>query len=272
MSGWRRVRAISSELMSKLGTGEQIVPFSRRYADFGLAEAYEVVGEVRRLRELRGDSPVGRKIGFTNKAAWSSMGIAAPIWNYVFDRTVQDGSRGTSEFPLSALSQPRIEPELVLHLAATPTRQMGDEKLLACVDWIAPAFEVVWSIFPDWVFGAADAAAAFGLHGGLVLGAKRSVSAGQSSLPVELSSFSVELDCDGVARRGSARDILGGPLAVLRSVMDEIAGFPAGEPLRQGELISTGTLTVAMPATRGMTCTVRFAGVDLQPLRIRLRD
>jgi hypothetical protein len=42
---------------------------------------------------------------------------------------------------------------------------------------ITPAYEVVSSIFPDWEFSEADATAAFGLHAGLILGAKSLVKA-----------------------------------------------------------------------------------------------
>ena len=49
-----------------LRTGRQVAPFSRRYEDFDLTDAYAVVSEVRRLREETGERPVGRKVGFTN--------------------------------------------------------------------------------------------------------------------------------------------------------------------------------------------------------------
>jgi 2-oxo-3-hexenedioate decarboxylase len=270
MSKKPRVRAISDELLSLLGTGRQVVPFSQRYENFGLAEAYEVVTEVRRLREAIGDLSVGRKIGFTNRNAWTATEIAAPIWNYVFDRTVSNGSQATHEFRLLDFPEPRVEPEIVLHLGAEPAARMSDGELMSCIDWMAPAYEIVYSIFPNWVFGAADAAAAFGLHAGLVLGAKRPVEGSHSSVMNELSNFSIELNCGETARRGSARDILGGPLAVLRQVIEEIARYPQCEPLRQGELITTGTLTEAMPAVPSAIWNTRFTGIGLHALRMRL--
>jgi len=42
MNKQRRVRTISDELMSIRGAGRQVVPFSRRYEDFGLAGAIAV--------------------------------------------------------------------------------------------------------------------------------------------------------------------------------------------------------------------------------------
>jgi 2-oxo-3-hexenedioate decarboxylase len=47
---------------------------------------------------------------------------------------------------------------------------MDETALLACIDWVAHGFELVQSIFPGWKFSAPDAAAAFGLHGALLIG------------------------------------------------------------------------------------------------------
>ena len=43
--------------------------------------------QLRRLRESRGETPVGRKIGFTNRITWPDY---APMWGYLYDRTVHD--------------------------------------------------------------------------------------------------------------------------------------------------------------------------------------
>jgi 2-oxo-3-hexenedioate decarboxylase len=41
--------------------------------------------------------------------------------------------------------------------------------------------------------------------------------------------------------------------------------------LRPGELVTTGTLTEAMPAIPGQNWTTRLAGIDIGGLRLRLR-
>jgi hypothetical protein len=43
------------------------------------------------------------------------------------------------------------------------------------------------------------------------------------------------------------------------------------EPLQPGELVTTGTLTEAMPAVAGESGTTKLAGIDLAGLRLRLR-
>jgi quinol monooxygenase YgiN len=46
----------------------------------------------------------------------------------------------------------------------------------------------------------------------------------------------------------------------------------ACQPLRPGELVTTGTLTEAMPAIPGQNWTTRLAGIDIAGLRLRLRQ
>ncbi|MEZ5788835.1 MAG: hydratase [Xanthobacteraceae bacterium] len=235
-----------------------------------MEEAYDVVAKVLERRRARGETPVGRKIGFTNRAIWDTLGISAPVWNYVFDRTVRDATAADTTFALSNLPEPRIEPELVVHFATTPALGMSEADLLSCVDWVAAGFEIVYSIFPGWKFSAADATAAYGVHGALLVGTRHDLSGEKAERMRELSDFSVELKNDrGVLRRGDARDILGGPLRALKFLIEEIARYPVSAPIRAGELVTTGTLTEAMPAVPGETWTAHFAGIDLKPLRLR---
>ena len=51
-------------------------------------------------REARGERPIGRKIGFTNRTIWAEYGVYAPIWGYVYDGTVRELT-GTDPRPMS---------------------------------------------------------------------------------------------------------------------------------------------------------------------------
>jgi 2-oxo-3-hexenedioate decarboxylase len=265
-----RTRRISEEVVALLGTGSQVVPFSKRYDGFDLGEAYDVVAQVLELRRARGETPIGRKIGFTNQAIWGALGISAPVWNFVFDSTVDDGSTPDTSYKLLNLPEPRIEPELVLHLAVAPGLGMSETDLLSCVDWVAAGFEIVYSIFPDWQFSAADAAAGYGVHGALLVGTRLCLSGEKTEIMKQLSDFSVELESDrGEIRKGRARNVLGGPLQALKYLVEEIARYSVSKPLLAGELITTGTLTEAMPAVPGVAWTASFSGIDLKPLHLR---
>src|SRR5258708_38584597 len=64
------LEAIVAEALAALDTCHQISPFSARLSAFDLDDAYRVTAAIRQMRERRGEMPVGRKIGFTNRAAW----------------------------------------------------------------------------------------------------------------------------------------------------------------------------------------------------------
>src|SRR5258705_1629506 len=132
--------------------------------------AYAIAHEIYARRLERGDRPVGRKIGFTNRTIWAEYGVWSPIWSYVYDSTVSHVPEGPARLPIGHLLQPRIEPEIQLHFARTPPVTRDEAAILECIDWIAHGFEVVQSPYPDWRFRSVDAIAAFGLHGALVVG------------------------------------------------------------------------------------------------------
>lgn len=113
MNNAAEIERISQELISLLGTDQQVEPFSRRNPRFDLEKAYEIVVRVGELRNSRGEMPIGRKIGFTNTSIWRDLAISAPIWNYVFDRTVSNAVSGHGEANLGGMPEPRIEPETV---------------------------------------------------------------------------------------------------------------------------------------------------------------
>ena len=138
--------------------------------------AYAIAREIHARRLRRGEKPVGRKIGFTNRTIWAEYRARAPIWGHVYDSTVQSAQAGEARVAVGHLLQPRIEPEIQLHFARTPPVTDDETAILDCIDWIAQGFELVQCPFPDWKFRAADAIAAFALHGALVVGAPVAVS------------------------------------------------------------------------------------------------
>ena len=215
---------------------------------------------------------VGRKIGFTNTTIWAEYGVGAPIWGYVYDTTLQDLDR-VGAFDPSALVEPRIEPEIAFGLARAPRPGMDERALLDCVGWVAHGFEIVQSLFPGWRFGAADTVAAFGLHGALLLGPRVAVAAPESDRWAErLGTFGITLLRDGaVADVGRAANVLGGgPLAALRHLVEGLAADQAGPPLAAGEIVTTGTLTKALPIAPRETWSTHLDGLDLPGVTLRL--
>ncbi|TDR94534.1 2-keto-4-pentenoate hydratase [Enterovirga rhinocerotis] len=254
------------ELLSALDEARQIGSLSARDPGFGLPEAYRVTAAARGLREARGERVIGRKIGFTNTTIWDEYDVHAPIWGYVYATTRQDLAGPGVSFDLTGLAEPRIEPEIMLHLVEAPRPDMDDLALMGCIGHVSHGFEIVQSLFADWRFSPADTVAAFGLHGALLTGEPSPVEPGTEAAWVEaLASFEIALSRDGQAiDTGYAENVLcGGPLVALRHLVELLEADRDSPPLAAGEIVSTGTVTRAFPVEKGETWTTSLSGLAL---------
>ena len=260
------VDGLTDRLVAAIGQGTEVP----RQPDLDIDTAYVVAARVRAARALRGETAVGRKIGFTNTTILARYGMTGPIWNHVFDSTVQTEGAGT-EINVAAFAEPRIEPEIVLLLGRAPAAGMDTAALLDCVDAVAHGFEIVQSVFPGWKFSAAEAVAAFGLHGALVVGPWHPIAADRARWGAELADFTVTLFRNGTAvDTGHARHVLGGPVKALGYLVAALADRPDCPALSAGEIITTGTLTDAWPIRPGERWSTELSGIDLNGIAVRV--
>jgi 2-keto-4-pentenoate hydratase len=260
---------IAAEAADALINTRQIPPFSSRPDGLTVDDAYRVTPRLRKIYQARGSKVVGRKIGFTNRTIWDQYGVYQPIWGYVFDETANHLAN-TETLPLHPFSEPRIEPEIIFGLGSAPSAGMDESALSSCIAWVALGFEIVQSIFPGWKFAAADTVAANGIHGALLIGPRQPFAPRASEWLRTLSGFEIDLHCNGqLIDRGRAGNVLDGPLSALRHLVDMLASDPVNPPLAAGEIISTGTLTKAMPVAAGEVWTATPTGIALDAIRIR---
>ena len=259
------VDPLSAELLDALDSGRPLPTLTGRM-ELDATAAYRVAGALRRAREARGARHVGRKIGFSNRTIWPVYVIDAPMWGDMFAETVREVAPG-DEVPLDRLIEPRIEPEIAFGLSATPDPVMSDAELLGCCACLAHGVELVQSPYPGWQFGAPDTIVAGGLHGMLLLGPR---PAGPEWL-AQLGDFACRLLRDGELQAdGHSSNVLGRPLQVLRHLAALLAADPEGPALAPGKIVTTGTLTDALPVQVGQRWTTKLVGVDLPGIDIRL--
>lgn len=252
----------------------QLMPPLSAQSPLSIADSYDIVRCTMDIRIAQGETPIGRKIGFTNRKIWSKYGerepISAPIWTPVFDATVRftEDNRGLQ--CLRGAMQPRIGPELVLKLGKTPDPDATMEELAECVEWMAHAFEIVTCPFPDWKFELADSIAAFGLHGSLIIGEPKMLSsASRRNLGLVLANASLSLSCgDELRSAGFGSDVLGSPMHALWHLHQQLKEQPQFAQLTEGEIITTGTWTDVCPIKPGETWTSAFSGVSLPGLTV----
>lgn len=240
---------------------------------YTIADAYAVAhihyDEARRA----GRQTVGRKIGFTNPAAWASMEMNTPVWGYVYHDTVVDSAHGVTTVDVQRTLQPKIEPEIMFGLKSGVIGTGDPVAALQAVEWIALGFEIVSCPYADWKFKGVDAVSAFGLHHALYVGPKRMITAHDNlaEIVAQLGSATARIfKNDALAGEGSGAIVLGNPARALAAIAIVIANQPQFSPLSAGEIISSGTLTPPPVIAAGDTIRAEVQGIDLAPVTVRL--
>jgi 2-keto-4-pentenoate hydratase len=283
MSHKKEVETLARELLSAYETGKMVaIPPSGR-PGFDLNTAYEVEATLKQFREAAGHRAVGRKVGYANKAMWRVLKLETLVWAHMYDDTVHYSDRNSATLKLTHPRSLKIEPEIVFGLkqpivtegAAAPDATAA----LGSTDWLAVGFEIIDCPFPDWQFQPSDFVASFGLHAALVIGERVQVRPdGIAALVDELPRFKVRMSCSNKSKNGefveegSGRNCLRSPALCLAELSAAIVRRFPNQPLRAGEIVSSGTLTAGHPTDRGDLWTVEVEGLSLSlpPLTLRL--
>jgi 2-keto-4-pentenoate hydratase len=237
-------------------------PADRSATPADVPSAYQQALAVRQLRLQRGEAPRGYKIGFTNRTIWPLYNVFAPIWGTVWAGGLSMCD-GEGSIDLTATCQPRIEPEIVFGLRATPAHNATVDQLFDAIEWLAPGFEVVQSHCPDWKFVAAEAVGDSGLHARLLVGPRvpvRSLAADAAALNTLLAQAQVTLQKNGqTVARGKGMNVLDSPLLALHHFLNELRACPGAADLQAGDVVTTGTWTDAFAIAPGEQWSARFS-------------
>jgi 2-oxo-3-hexenedioate decarboxylase len=196
------------------------------------------------------------------------------MWAHVYDDSVSQASGGKAEVSLAGTVSPRMEPEILFKLRAPiPVGCNDAEQLLRSAEWYAHSVEIVHSHF-DWKFTLADATADWACHARLVIGEPQPIREQDiPSLARALPAIKAALLRGGVRQiEGAGANVLGSPAYALGFLADLLARQPFMQPLAAGEVISTGTITDALPVRPGETWSTEITGLPAQNLTIVYTD
>jgi 2-oxo-3-hexenedioate decarboxylase len=262
---------ITTELLEAKTNAHPLETFTSRYPNFTLNDGYMVGDQLSQHLVSQGFTPNGRKVGFSNPAGWSRLGIDNIVWAYTYDKTVEYFPDNSAKLALTRLIAPKIEPEIVFKLGTSLPVSEGSSltpaQILEAVEWMALGFEIVDCPYPSWQYMAADMVASFGYHVALLIGQPLFV-AGQNLevLAAQLGNFSLKLSKNSaLAAEGVAANVLGSPLFSLEALAI-LASTSA--PLQLGEVVTSGTITDAQFITSGESWTAQIAGLALPDFSI----
>jgi 2-oxo-3-hexenedioate decarboxylase len=264
--------AVAQELIDAYEAGDLLpAPLSSR-PGFDLPAAYAVEAELARRRREAGRTVVGRKVAFGNHAVLEKLQLETVAWASMYDDTVHPAS-DVEVTPVPFAYAPKLEPEIVFKLKSPITGDTADAAaVLKSVEWLALGYEIVDCPFPEWQFKPQDLVAAFGFHAGLVLGEPTMVTEkNAAALAAQLGQFKLKLfKNDNFVEEGSGKNVFRNPALCLGELARAIGRSPWAEPLRAGELVSTGSLTTPMLIAPGETWRAEPEGLDVKPLVMKL--
>lgn len=198
------------------------------------AIAYEIQNINTKFRENQGASITGKKIGLTSKIVQKQLGVDEPDFGILFnDMEVLNGQ----EISMSELMQPKVEAEIAFVLGEDLNMDnLTILDILAAVDFVIPAIEIVGSRILNWDLKITDTIADNASASHYVLG----------HTPKTLDEFDIinsEMDMQingNSVSTGKGSDCLGSPLNALLWLANKMQEL--GDPLQEGEVILSGAL------------------------------
>jgi 2-oxo-3-hexenedioate decarboxylase len=107
-------------------------------------------------------------------------------------------------------------------------------------------------------------------HAALLVGPRHEIGSRAGEWLDTLASFDIELYCDGqLMDRGHVSNVLDGPLSAVRHLVELLSSDPDNLPLAAGEIVTSGTLTRALPVKAGETWTTKLNGIGLDGISLR---
>ena len=267
------IETIARELLSAYESWQMVSTLPSSRPGFDLDAAYAIEAAIKRMREAGGAHAVGLKAGYANKALWRVLKLQTLLWGHMYDDTVHYSDSQSATLVLPHTRALKVEPEIIFGMRQAITAEGADARAaLEATDWLAIGFEVIDNPYPDWKFQPGDFVASLGLHAALVVGERMPVRPDAIDMLLEeLPRFTVRVSKNGeFVEEGSGKSILGSPALCLAELSTAVLRRYPHEPLRAGDLVSSGTITGGHVADGDNSWTVEVVGLPLAPLTLRL--
>ena len=250
----QQIQACGDELYEALTGRKTLKPFTERFSDITIEDAYHISLRMIERRVEAGEKIIGKKIGVTSKAVQNMLNVHQPDFGYLTDKMAY--SQG-QEMPISEqLIQPKAESEIAFILKKD---LMGpgitNADVLAATDCVLPCFEIVDSRIEDWKIKIQDTVADNASCGLFVLG-DRAVNPRK----VDLSTCGMVVEKNGsIISTGAGAAALGSPVNCVTWLANTLGQF--GIPLKAGEVILSGSLVPLEPVQAGDFMSVSIGGI-----------
>lgn len=219
------------------------------HPDMDWEDAYAIQYAIRQRKLERGTKLAGLKMGLTSYAKMKQMGVETPVFGFLTDYgCYPDGA----EIDTSKFIHPRIEGELAVMTRATlkgPGCHIGS--VLAAIDFVMPAIEVIDSRYENFRFDLKSVIADNTSAAGFVTGSNM-----KRVEELDLPTLGVVLEKNGeIVELGAGAAVLGHPAASVAMLANMLA--ERGEEIPAGTFIMTGGITAAVAVEKGDNINMR---------------
>ncbi len=245
------VREAAEALYTAWRDARPVEPVRQLLGATDVDAAYAAQELVISRRVADGAVRVGRKVGLTNPVVQQQLGVDQPDFGVLLgDMDVS----GADAVDTTALIAPRIEAELAFVLR-DDVDAVDRASVVAAVDHVVAALEIVDSRVRDWSISIVDTIADNASSALYVLGTTRVALDELDPVAVTMT-----LARDGeVVSAGNGAACLGDPVAALVWVAQTAARL--GRPLRAGEVVLSGALGPMVPFVAGSAYTAEVSGL-----------
>ncbi len=248
--------ALGDRLFEAYATADPVAPLSASH-DLSMGDSYAVQAATLARRREAGAEPVGYKLGFTNGTIQAQYGVAEPAHGRLLDDALLDADVVASD----ELIEPRVEPELAFVMDEPLSGEPAVHEVLAATRAVVPVIEVVDRRM-DGGLTATDAVADNALAARL-----RPGPTAADPTATDWGFEAVQLRVDGSLRAtGTGADVLGHPAEAVAWLAGRLAERDDHVPA--GALVSTGSLTEAVPVEPGDAVTAAFGSLGSVSLRV----
>lgn len=236
------IEQLADSILVAHRSAQPVEVLSQGRVDLTVDEAYQVQLALADRRRNMGSRPVGWKVGGADPSIRQRLGLPEPFLGRLFHDELID-SGGTAD--TTRLYRPFVEAEIALIMGRRlegPGVTLAD--VMAATWAVAPALEIGVRRVRDRPM-LQEIIADNGGTGGAVLGSRMS-----RPEAMDLRLVGVVLEHNGrLAGTGAGAAAGGHPAAVVAWAANRLAGL--GLALEPGDIVLTGSLTVAPPAAPG---------------------
>lgn len=216
-------------------------------ADDRIAAGMAAQLDSRRRRAAAGQELIGWKAGLNAPAAQAALGLDRPVVGFL--SAASELAPGDA-CDLAGATNPGVEPELAVRLAAQLPPEATREEAAAAIGALAPALEVVDLDRPLDDLEAILAGNVF--HRAVLFGADQGRRSGG-----DLDGLAVSVQRNGeAAGTAAAADAYGDLSSVLLVLAERL--LEAGETMGPGDRVIMGAMTPIVPVTPGDTVRADF--------------